>query len=413
MGKAPVGTQRVEQGKLLDTLERLLAIEALDVKTALGEASQLVAEAIGADKVDIFLYELSTDTLVAVGVSDTPMGDRQRQIGMDRLPVANGGHTVGVFQTGLSYLTGRADEDPDVPLGLTAGLGVRSVVEAPLAVGGERRGVLAAASAHPDCFSEDDLRFLEATSRWVGMVTQRAELTERVARDAAEAARRMAADELVTVLAHDLRNYLTPLRGRMELLRRQAQRDGSEEQVRHADEASRALDRLRSLVADLLDVGRLEQGLFALAPAPLDLAALLRETAESLGTLGSRVCVRSPAELWGQADPDRLRQAVENLVANALQHSAEGAPVHLELNTETRESGECAVITVRDEGPGIPEEMLPRLFTRFAPGVGSQGLGLGLYLARSVAEAHGGTLEAESPPGGGAVFRLTLPSVPA
>lgn len=413
------GGAGIGRDRLLGTLEQLLSIEAWDLKGALERASDLITAAMGSDKVDVFLHELSIDSLVAVGTSDTPMGARERRIGMDRLPLANGGRVVEVYQTGEPYLTGRADEDPVVLLGFTEGLGIRSMLCVALDVGDERRGVLHIAATEVDAFSPEDLRFLEAAARWVGMVAHRAELAERIAHDAAQAARRATADELVTVLAHDLGNHLTPLKARVDLMRRTAKREGAPRSLEHAEEAGIALSRLNGLIADLLDVGRLDRGLFELELQAVELGSLARRTADVLRTRDAKITVRSPKEVFVQGDPKRLRQALENLLGNALKHSPPGATVTVDVAEETGDvaeetgdTGTLAVITVRDEGPGIPPELLPRLFERFAIGPGSEGLGLGLYLARGIAEAHGGTLTAESKPGRGAAFRLALPLAP-
>jgi len=86
-----------EQQRLLATLERLLTIQAPEVTAALDEASQWVAEALGADKADAFLHDRATDSLVALGTSDTPMGRLQHRLGLNRLPLANGGRAVAVY----------------------------------------------------------------------------------------------------------------------------------------------------------------------------------------------------------------------------------------------------------------------------------------------------------------------------
>ncbi len=109
--------------KLLETLQSLLAIQATSTKDALAQTADVLADALGAGKVDCSLYDPSIDSLVALGASNTPMGRHQREIGMDRLPITNGGRMVEVFQTGESYITGRADEDPAVLPGFTQGLG--------------------------------------------------------------------------------------------------------------------------------------------------------------------------------------------------------------------------------------------------------------------------------------------------
>src|SRR5690348_8517268 len=103
--------------KLLGTLEQLLAIEATELTMALDEASEQLSAALGADKIDVFLYDPATTTLVAQGTSATPMGRRQHVLGLDRVPLANGGRTVEVFQTGKPYWNGQADEDTGVIVG--------------------------------------------------------------------------------------------------------------------------------------------------------------------------------------------------------------------------------------------------------------------------------------------------------
>jgi two-component system OmpR family sensor kinase len=395
--------------RLLSTLEQLLAIESTSLKSALNQASDLIAPAINAEKIDAFLFDPSIQSLVAVGTSNTPMGIRQHQIGMDRLPLANDGPEVQIFITGGSYHTGQADRDPEVLMGYTKGLGVRSMIVVPLDVSGERRGVMQACSSKSDAFTEEDLNFLGAVSHWVGAITHRAELTERITQEAAVQARQVVADELVMVLAHDLRNYITPLLGRLSLISMRAHREGRELDIEDADAATRGVKRLHALVTDLMDVARLDQGIFALSRQPMNLVTLLQETVGIVQTGKLDIILRAPDELRVEADPQRIKQALENLIANALRHSPKGVPVVVDVASEKRDDGKWAIIDVCDEGPGIPLELMPRLFTRFASGPGSTGLGLGLYLARSIAEAHGGTLTARSAPGQGTTFKLSLP----
>ncbi len=187
-------------GRLLTTLEQLLGLEATELGSALDQASQLVAEALDADKVDVFLYESDSTSLVARGTSDTPMGRRQHQIGMNRLPFANGGRTVEVFQNGRSFLDAQTDQDPDELRGVVHGLGVRSQMATPIDVDGERRGVLSAMSHSPDRYSGRDLRFFEAVSRWIAMLTHRAELVGQMTADAVERGRQTATEELISLL---------------------------------------------------------------------------------------------------------------------------------------------------------------------------------------------------------------------
>ena len=132
---------------------------------------------------------------------------------------------------------------------------------------------------------------------------------------------------------------------------------------------------------------------------------------------------RTPIEVHGdphvivQADPTRLRQVIENLLENALQHTRPGTlisvSVDIEPKDETDSEGatvlEWGRLVIQDHGPGIPPAVLPRLFERYVKGQHSLGIGLGLYVSNRIVEAHGGTLTAESVPGQGARFTMRLP----
>ncbi|EPX63570.1 two-component hybrid sensor and regulator [Cystobacter fuscus DSM 2262] len=400
-----------QRDRMLQALEELLEITPTDVESAMGQVAQCVIELTRADKVDVFLFEPSTTTLVAVGTSDSPLGRKQKALGLDRIPVTNGGRTVEVFQTGKTWHHPRQDEDPDELVGIKQGLGVRSHIGVLIEVGGKPRGVLDVQSCTPDFFNTDDVRFLESAARWVGIVAHRVELGEALTKAALEQGRRTAAEELITVLAHDLGNHLTPMRIRLELIHRRAAREKAVPYLRDVEAAEQSLKALSQLISDLLDVGRLEQGLFTLQQYPVDLVALAEEVAQVASTPGKEVQLTGMQELVAQADPARLRQALANLVANAQKYSPVDLPVNIDVNRQQREDGAWALISVKDQGPGIAPEVMPRLFERFSKGPGSKGLGLGLYLVRSIAEAHGGTLTVRSELGKGALFVLALPLI--
>jgi two-component system OmpR family sensor kinase len=402
-------TQRglaIEENRLLTTLQRLLEIVPRDMDTALDAATLAVAEVLRAEKVDAFLYEPSTSTLVARGTAPTPLGRKQHALGLHRLPIANGGRMVEAFQTGAPRRAGRIDRDMRELRGIRVGLGVRSEISVPLEVDRDRRGVLSAVSTSPEFFSEGDLRFLGTVSRWVGMVAHRAELTENAATEAAAQGRRAAAEELITVLAHDFRNLLTPLRGRLDLMARRARRESQDRYLTDAQELLRSVDRLDRLVHDLLDTARLNQGLFELTCEPLDLVELARVTVADFAAEPEAVEVRAPMdELVVSADSRRLRQVFENLLSNATKVQPAGEPVLIALEAIDG----WASVTVADSGPGVAPEIIPQLFERFSAGSESVGLGLGLYLARGIAQAHGGSLDLDSRPGAGARFIMRLP----
>jgi signal transduction histidine kinase len=406
-----------QSDRLLELLEGLLRAPAGDLKTTLSYASDLIAAATGADKIDAFLYDVTRDSLVALGTSNQPLSALQVKLGLNVLPLSNGGRTVEVFKTGKTYFSGHVDEDMEELRGLREALAIRSEIGVPLDVGNERRGMLMVASLKPDFFTAEDARMAETVGRWVGIVAHRAELIEAIGRNAAEQGRRAGAEELVTVLAHDLRNYLAPLSLRLELLRQRAERGRRTEDIGDIQVISRSLNRLEGLVSDILDVARIDQGVFSLQPEAVDLSALVAEVAAMFSTAKHPVNANIEAEekMTVIGDPGRLRQCLENLVVNAIQKSPDHAAVTVLAKRERQADGTSrARVEVHDQGPGIPNEVLPHIFERFYSGKRKEGgLGLGLYLAKRIASVHGGDLTAESPPGKGASFVLTLPCSPA
>lgn len=399
--------------RLIELLEALLRLPAGDMKATLDHVGNLVAGATGADKIDAFLYDAARDSLVAVGTSTQPLSALQRQLGLDVLQISNGGRVVHVFKTGQTYMTGRLDEDDTELTGVKHALKIKSKLGVPLDIGGKRRGMMMIASLKHDYFTAEDARFAESVAHWAGIVAHRAELAEEIGRNAAAQARQAAAEELVTILAHDLRNFLGPLGLRLEVLRARAQGPQREEDRRDLDGASRTLERLAALVSDLLDVARIDQGVFQVQPQLVDVGALVSEVAAVFDTAQHPVLVRvqdgDPVQV--PADASRLRQCLENLIANATQQSPASAAVSIFVKRgKQNRIGDVAVVEVIDEGPGIPREILPRVFDRFTKTDGRGGLGLGLYLAKRITAVHGGDLTVDSQPGKGTRFTLTLPT---
>ena len=189
-----------QAGRLLQLLEGLLAQDAISLDDAMARAAQRLAEVLGADKVDVLLHDEVTDALVAIGTSQTPMGRREHELGLDRLPMAEGGQTVAAFQTGRSHLARHSDLEGGEPRRLIDELGVRSSINVPLDVAGERRGVLLVSSATPEFFTERDLGFVETVARWIGLVADRAAHVQCLVQAAAEHAATLAAQEAVRTL---------------------------------------------------------------------------------------------------------------------------------------------------------------------------------------------------------------------
>ena len=222
-----------------------------------------------------------------------------------------------------------------------------------------------------------------------------------------------ARDEFISIASHELRTPLSSLKLQLQLVPRRLAEAGLAPgpQPRWLDVAQRQVGKLERLVNDLLDVTRIASGRLELRPEPVDLSALVHDVAErfapELARAGNALEASIMPRVRGRWDPDRLDQVLANLLANALRH-APGTPVSVGLRVED----DTAVLVVRARGPGVSPELRGRLFERFGRGPGSRdhgGLGLGLYIARQVVEAHGGGIRVTGGPGEGAVFEVRLP----
>ena len=324
--RTPMPFSGLEPARALVTLQRLLEIPGADLNSALVHAANALADAFRADKVDAFVYDEKRDSLAALGVSTQPLSNLQKNLGLDVLPLSNGGVAVRVFQTGEVFRTPDLLEEDELK-GVKEGLKVRGFLAVPLQIGSKRRGVVAICSLQPDFFTEADEAFVKSAAAWVGIVAHRAELIEEIGRNAVEQGRRAAADELVTVLAHDVRNYLAPISERLYLLRAGADKRGDKAASDHARLALRSVMGLSKLVTNLLEVARIDRGLFDLDIEPVDLVAIAEEAAGSLSRPDHPVIVKSSAPVLVAADRTRLRQSLDNLVSNALGFSPRSAPV--------------------------------------------------------------------------------------
>ncbi len=391
----------VEQDRLLHVLEHLQALPAGDVAAALAAAAQAVAAAFGADKVDVFLLDPDAATLVALGTSDTPMGRAQHALGLDRLPLANGGRAAEVFATGRPYRGGRVDEDAGELAGIKGALGIRSALMAPFLVAGERRGLLQVDSARPDAFTANDLRRLEVVAGWVGLLAERA-----------EHARAAAAGERAAALSHDLRTPLAGIELALGLLAAGAAACLAPDERDLLDVARRNARRLTILVEDLLAANQADAGTLAIHRAPLDLRAVVADAAAAVRPLlddkGQALATDLPGPLPVAGDARRLEQVVINLLVNAHRHTPRGARIAVTGAAD----GAGVRLVVADDGPGVPADQLERIFARHHRLGASGGSGLGLALSREIVERHGGRIWAESPPGGGAAFHVALPRDP-
>ncbi len=218
-----------------------------------------------------------------------------------------------------------------------------------------------------------------------------------------------ARDGLLAVVSHDLRNPLEVIALALSLL--EAHADAKQATI--LGRAHRALDRIKQLIDDLLDVVRIDAGTLRVEPRPMDVSMLLEEAYELHKPLAADKRIALVAEFspdLGQAaiDKHRMSQVLANLLGNALKFTPLGGTIRFGAASQ----GARVVVYVADSGPGIAPENLRRVFDRFWQKEHTpSGVGLGLAIAKGIVEAHGGTIEVESTPGAGATFRLWIDRV--
>jgi signal transduction histidine kinase len=293
-------------------------------------------------------------------------------------------------------------------------LGLRSELVAPLLLGARTIGMLSLSRGQPDAFSEDEIELVALLGRLVATAVQNIRAYEAERRRVEELARLSALRaDFVSLVSHELRSPMAAVIGAARTLQDRWRLLSAPQRESFLALIADETDRLAALVGDVLDTSRLEAGTFSYRFEDVDLSRLVTEAVEA-STL-AQPDVRVVAAVNGalptiRGDRARLRQVLGNLIDNAVKYSPEAG----EVQVSALVADGAVQISVRDAGPGIPREHQARIFEKFGrvdvPGTSKPGTGLGLFIARSIAEAHGGTLEVASEPREGATFIFTLPA---
>jgi signal transduction histidine kinase len=312
-----------------------------------------------------------------------------------------GGHTA--LQRDLT-------EDPRSDTVQMVELGLHSRLAAPLLVGARATGMLSLSRRERDAFREDEVELLALLGRLLGTAVQNIRVYD-AERQTVDELRRLSAlrADFVSLVSHELRSPMAAVIGAASTLHARWRELSAEHRDAFLALIADETDRLSGLISDVLDTSRIEAGTFTFSFSDIDVADLVLDSVAA--ALAGQDEVRVEAELNGplprvRGDRERLRQVLSNLIDNAVKYSEAGETVQVAARMGER----TLRVEVRDRGPGIPLEQQGLIFEKFGRAKGNRpGTGLGLFIARSIAEAHGGTLEVRSVPGEGATFVLELP----
>lgn len=286
--------------------------------------------------------------------------------------------------------------------------GMSSAFIQPLVVEGDVVGVVSYLRPAPHDFSSERRLIDPLGSLWA-IAVENARLHDTAVRRAGEAEEaREHLQRFLVMVAHELRGPLTSILGYAQLLNRT--RSGTEADAQGLRTIESSARRVSRLTQDLLDAGRIGAGTFTIRTRQTDLTALMREVAETqrAANPARNIVVEADDPIVGNWDDERIVQLVTNLASNALKYSPSGEVVELRAYRQ----GDEAVVEVIDHGAGISPGQLQRLFQPFSrldQTASIQGVGLGLYIARGIVEAHGGRIQVESALGQGSRFIIVLP----
>jgi len=295
---------------------------------------------------------------------------------------------------------------------LLLALGLESRLLAPVQAGPNTIGMLGLVRAEPSSFRPEEIELVTLLGGLVATAVQNIRAYE-AERGTVDELRRLSAlrADFVSLVSHELRSPMAAVIGAARTLQGRWRELSAERRQSFlaliADETARLAD----LIADVLDTSRIEAGTFSYTFRDVSVGRIVEDVATTaeVGQDEVRVQVEvSPVLPPVRGDGERLRQVLQNLVDNAIKYSPANGEVHVEATT--RDGAVQVVVT--DEGPGIPTEDQRLIFEKFGRSTvetAKPGTGLGLFIARSIAEAHGGSLEVESEPDHGSTFTLSLP----
>jgi signal transduction histidine kinase/CheY-like chemotaxis protein len=404
--RAEEGLRRQDERTRLLSKAAALLLHATDPDIALQKLFGKIASHFGLDSYFNYMVDETGNALRLHSYAGVPQETAQTINRLEFGEAISG--TVALHRQPIVATYIQQSEDRKTQLAKSFGIRVYACI--PLQVNEDLLGTLSFASRSRDELEEDELTILRTICHYVAVAYERMRLIGRLQ----DADRRK--DEFLATLAHELRNPLAPIRNAVQIL--QMKGLAQPELQNSRDIIDRQVRQMTRLVNDLLDVSRISRGKIDLQKQQVLLSPILINAVEAsrplieatkheltLNLLPEPVCV--------EADTARLAQVFSNLLNNAAKFTEQGGHIWLAAQRQ----GSDVVVTVKDNGTGIPSDKLPALFEMFSQVEGSMGrsqggLGIGLHLVKQLVEMHGGSVTARSEgPGKGSEFVVRLPII--
>ena len=387
--------------RLLKKYARLLELNSdlgstLDLETLLDQIVDAAQELTECEQASLLLYDPQTNHLYFQAATGF-LEDEDKQTAVP----ADNSIAGWIFTHREPLLLEDAKSDPRFfrEIDVLTDFKTRSILGVPLITKDKTLGVIEVVNKQVNTFQETDIRLLQSLAAQAAIAIENSRLFQQ--------------NDIVAEMVHELRTPLTALTAAAHLMQRSELEDDQREKLFRT--ISGEVKRLNEMATGFLDLARLESGRMRFVREPIQLEGLIRESLEIIRPQAEAESITLKTKFdrglpTVNGDRNRLKQLILNLLTNAIKYNRPGGRVRVLLHRQ----GDEVLMSVEDTGRGIPPESLPNIFDRFyrVPDqeAGIVGTGLGLTIAKRIAETHQGTIEVESKLGEGSTFTLRLPA---
>jgi signal transduction histidine kinase len=404
------------QSRELEGLQRLaiLVSSTESLEHVVSEAVRLITDLIPCERMMVLLHDEESSVL---RVQPPAHGIELDELGGIEVHLSEPSLASTVFRTGTPLVSNDAATDAWIAPRLREQLDIQNVLAVPLTTGRQPLGVLEVINSASGSFDEEDLRFVSLLGQRMGSVIEisRSRERERALMHKLRESDRTKSD-FVSILAHELKGPMTTVVGFGQMLHEHWETMDNEKRAQFIGIVRRETQRLAHMVSDLLDVSRMETGNLRYEFEPMSMSDLIESIVTVHGSIteGHELDAEINPELPKViGDKERLRQVIINLLTNATRYSPEGTKIELTTQTVSREGTPCVQVSVRDQGIGIAAADADRIFSKFAmlakPAWTKKGTGLGLFITKTIVDAHRGDIWVDSSLGEGSTFCFTVP----